>query len=76
MTNVAKKILEKVAAWPEEDQEELADVAREIEARRTGLYVMTDDEKAAVDEGLEQIRRGDFVSEKEMQPFWKRFGVV
>lgn len=76
MSKIAQKILEQVASWPEADQEELAEVAREIEARRTGLYTMTDDEKVAVNKGLEQIRRGDFVTEKEMQPFWKRFGVV
>jgi hypothetical protein len=76
MSKIAQKILEQVASWPEADQEELAEVAREIEARRTGLYTMTDDEKVAVTKGLEEIRRGDFVTEKEMQPFWKRFGVV
>jgi hypothetical protein len=27
-------LLKRVQAWPEEDQEELADVAREIESRR------------------------------------------
>jgi hypothetical protein len=76
MSPVTKTILEQVASWPEEDQEELAEVAREIQARRTGVYIMSDDERTAVDEGLGQIRRGDFVSEKEMESFWKRFGVV
>jgi hypothetical protein len=72
MSPTAKKILEKVASWPEEDQEELAEVAREIEARRTGVYVLSDGEQAAVDEGLQQLRRGQFAPENEMQTFWKR----
>ena len=76
MSKIAQKIFEQIASWPEADQEELAEVAREIEARRTGLYTMTDDEKVAVNKGLEEIYRGDFVTEKEMQPLWKRFGVV
>jgi predicted transcriptional regulator len=76
MSPTAKAILEKVASWPEEDQEELAELARDIEARRTGVYVLNDDEQAATDEGLEQLRRGEFVPDKEMQAFWKRFGVV
>lgn len=76
MSPTAKKILEKVASWPEEDQEELAEIAREIEAHRTGVYVLSDDEQAAVDEGLSQLRRGEFVPEQEMQAFWKRFGVA
>jgi hypothetical protein len=64
-----KELLEKTASWPEEDQEELA--VAEIEARRTGRYVLTDGERAAVNNGLEQVRRGEFVSDVEMQSFWK-----
>ena len=76
MSPAAKIILEKIASWPAEDQEELAEVAREIEARRTGVYVLSDDEQAAVNEGLSQLRLGQFAPEHEMQEFWKRFGVV
>jgi predicted transcriptional regulator len=32
-------------------------------------------ERAAVREGLEQARRGEFVSEGEMDGFWKGIGV-
>jgi len=76
MTKKLKDLLERAETWPEQDQEELAEYSREIEARRTGIYVLSDDERVAVDEGLSQLRRGQFVSEKEMQVFWKKFGVV
>jgi len=69
-------VLESVRSWPEQDQEELVEVAREIEARRTGVYVMSDEERAAVREGLEQARRGEFVPDDEMDAFWKRYGVI
>jgi hypothetical protein len=36
VTKTAKQLLERVASWPEEDQEELAELVREIEARRSG----------------------------------------
>jgi predicted transcriptional regulator len=36
----------------------------EIEARRTGLYVMTDDEPAAVRAGSAQAHRGEFVPDE------------
>lgn len=49
--------------------------AREIEARRKGVYVMDDEEQAAVRDGLEQPRRGEFASDAEMDAFWKRIGV-
>jgi predicted transcriptional regulator len=69
-------VLESVRSWPIEDQEELIELAREIQARRTGVYVMTDDERAAVREGLEQARRGEFVPDEEMDAFWKKIGVL
>jgi hypothetical protein len=67
-----KEILSRVENWPEEDQAELAEVAREIEARRTGVYVLDAEEEAAIREALKD---GKFVSEEEMAAFWKRCGV-
>jgi len=68
-------LLDGVRSWPEEDQEELVEIARAIEARRTGVYEMTDQERAAVREGLAQAERGEFVSDEEMEAFWKRHGI-
>jgi hypothetical protein len=48
-----KAILERVRTWPEERQQELIDVALEIEAELAGAdYEATPDELAAIDEGL------------------------
>jgi predicted transcriptional regulator len=69
-------VLEGVRSWPEQDQEELAELAREIEARRSGVYVMSDEERAAVQEGLDQAQRGEFVPDDEMDTFWKKYGVL
>jgi len=69
-------VFESVRSWPDDDQEELIELAREIEARRTGVYVMNEEERAAVREGLEQARRGEFVSDDEMDAFWKKIGVL
>jgi len=69
-------VLESVRSWPEQDQEELVELAREIEARRSGVYVMSDEERAAVQEGSDQARRGEFVPDDEMAAFWKKYGVL
>jgi len=69
-------VLESVRSWPEQDQEELVELAREIEARRSGVYVMSDEERAAVQEGLDQAQRGEFVPDDEMNAFWKKYGVL
>jgi predicted transcriptional regulator len=64
MSPSTRRLLEQVESWPIEDQEELAEYAREIEARRTGLYTMTDDERAAVRWGLAEADRGEFVPDE------------
>jgi predicted transcriptional regulator len=60
-----------VESWPEEDQEELAEVARIIEARRTGVYRLSDEERAAVREGMAAARRGDFAPDDEIEKFYQ-----
>ena len=66
-----KILLELVQSWPEEDQEELVDVAREIESRRSGVYRLSDEERTAVRAGMDDARRGDFASEEEMDEFYR-----
>lgn len=70
MNAAIKSILERDVAWPEEDQEELAALAREIEARRTGVYTLSDEEKAAI----ETARRSGLASDGEVAAFWSRHG--
>lgn len=64
-------VLENVRTWPKQDQEELVELAREIEARRSGFYKMTDDEKAAV----ERAEKTPIVPDDEVAAFWKARGV-
>lgn len=58
-----KDVLDQAETWPQQDQEELAEYAREIQARRTGIYIMSDQERAAVRRGLAQADRGEFVAD-------------
>jgi hypothetical protein len=72
MIEATKEILRRVENWPQEDQEELAELACEIEARRTGVYILTNDERVALDEAL----RSAVASDEEVAAFWKRHGVT
>lgn len=73
MNSAVKDILAKVAGWPEEDQEELAKLAREIEARRAEVYELSADERNAIAEA----RAGAFASEDDVKAFWKwHFGTA
>jgi uncharacterized protein (UPF0335 family) len=59
-----KAVLERVPTWPEERQQELAEVALEIEAELAGAgYDATPDELAAIDEGL----AGEAASDEEVK---------
>jgi hypothetical protein len=60
VNKLLKEMIEHADTWPREDQEELAEYAREIEARRTGVYTMSDDERVAVRKGLGEADRGEF----------------
>lgn len=74
MNRLLKEVFEHAASWPREDQEELAEYAREIEARRTGIYAMSEDERAAVGKGLAEADRGEFVPDEIVAEADKRHG--
>jgi hypothetical protein len=63
---VTAKALQDVPLRPQEDQEALADYARKLEARRTGIYRLTCDERTAI----QRARDGEYVPDEEMD--WKR----
>jgi len=51
-------------------QEELLEMARAIEARRTRVYLLSEDERAAID----AARRSAIASDEKVREFWERFG--
>jgi len=67
-----KAVLERIPTWPEQQQQQLAEIALEIEAElaRCG-YEATPDELTAIDEGL----AGEAASEEKVKAalalFWK-----
>ena len=77
MNKSLEDVLERVKSWPEQRQQ---DAARVLEAHvlgtmeRTGLapHEVTDEERAAIEIGLEQAKRGEFVSDADMDAFWNR----
>jgi hypothetical protein len=69
MSPAMKELLQKVESWPEEDQRELAELARDIEARRSGVYRATADELKALDEA----ERSGVASEQEVEAVFRSF---
>jgi hypothetical protein len=65
-----KEVLQRVETWPEEAQEELAQIAREIDAQLAGgSYHATAEELAALDEA----ERSGIASEEEVEAAFKSF---
>ena len=65
---VLKEVLERVETWPEEAQEELAEIAREIDAGlKGGTYRATPDELAGIDRGLKAAREGRFATDEQVE---------
>jgi hypothetical protein len=70
MSPAIKELFEQVASWPQEDQEELAELARQIEARRTGVYRATPEELQALDEA----ERSGIANDEEVEAAFRSFG--
>jgi hypothetical protein len=65
-----KAVLERVPTWPEDRQQELAEIALEIEGELAGAeYDATPDELAAIDEGL----AGEAASDEEVKAAFALF---
>jgi hypothetical protein len=65
-----KAVLERVPSWPKDRQQELAEIALEIEAELAGTeYEAAPDELAAIDEGLS----GEAASEEEVDAAFALF---
>ena len=65
-----KAVLERVPSWPEDRQQELAELALEIEAELAcAKYEATPDELAAIDEGLS----GDAATQREVDATFALF---
>jgi len=69
MTTTTKKLLEQVASWPQEDQDELVELARDIEARRSGVYRATQEELKALDEA----DRSGVATDEEVEAAFRTF---
>jgi predicted transcriptional regulator len=69
-----KEILDRVLTWPAERQEDAAQLLLELEASEGEFYHPSDEEWAAIEEGLAQAKRGEFVSADEIAELLKPSG--
>ena len=73
MGGLAETILDRIETWPDEARAELLASIVEIEAKHIGHYRLSDDERAAVRRGLEEMRQGKFASEERIAAIFNRY---
>jgi predicted transcriptional regulator len=68
MNKALNDIVRRADAWPDSAQEELAQLAREIEAEvNAGAYRATPAELAGIDRGLRDSAEGKFASAEQVE---------
>ena len=75
MTKLLEQAIASVQSLPEAEQDEAAEVLLSLVSRFREPVRLDDEARAAIREGSEQARRGEFVSDDEMAEFFKRHGV-
>jgi predicted transcriptional regulator len=67
-------LLERVASWPEDAQDEFVKSLAEIERKHAGVYRLSDEERAAVRRGLSDMRAGRLASDEAVAALFSRYG--
>jgi predicted transcriptional regulator len=75
MTQLLAEAMEKLSRLPEGRQDELARMLIDVAANDLSPYELTEEELAAVEEGLAQAERGEFATDEDVAAMWKKFGL-
>jgi hypothetical protein len=75
MTKLLEQAIARARELPEADQDEAAEVLLSLVSKFREPARLDEETRAAIREGSEQARRGEFVSDAEMAEFFKRHGV-
>jgi predicted transcriptional regulator len=73
MNKMLETLLGRAADWPDEAQDEPVRSAIEIEAKHGGMYKLSDEERAAVRRGLEEMRQGKLATDEEVAAVLDRY---
>ena len=75
MTKLLEKAFARARELPAEDQDSIAIMLLSMTTDDPDIDPIDDKTRAAILEGLEQARRGEFVPDAEIEALWKRHGV-
>ena len=75
MTRMLDEAIKKVRELPDSVQDDAAEMLFSVAAKQGEPVKLDEETRAAVREGRAQARRGEFVSEEDMQAFFERHGM-
>lgn len=73
MIKVLEQAIEKVRKLPKEQQEYAAEVLEQIAEAGEAVYVLSDQERRLVLEGLAELDRGEVASETEVRAVFDKY---
>ena len=73
MIKVLEQAIEKIMKLPRERQEYAAEVLEQIAELGEDVYVLSDEERRLVREGLDELDRGEVASEAEVRSVFDRY---
>jgi predicted transcriptional regulator len=75
MTKLLEQAISKVRELSAEKQDQLALLLLSMADDDEDVGELDEETRAAIQEGLEQARRGEFASDEEVAALWKRHGL-
>ena len=78
MSHISKrleKILESVRQWPADRQDAAAEILEHLDALEAEPYELSPEERADLEEALEEVKRGEIASDEEVAGVFARLGL-
>lgn len=72
-TKDLEKLFARVPTWPKDAQEELVRSMAEIETRYTKIYHLDAEERAALKRSANDVRKGHFASQEQVEKVFARY---
>ena len=70
-----KEIVEIIDQWPEERREDAAQILAALREQGDGIYKLSPDERRAIEQSREQMRRGELATDEEIAAVRRKHGV-
>jgi hypothetical protein len=74
MTKLLEQAISKARELPSDEQDLLAAIMLSVTDGDALIPDIDEETRTAIREGLAQARRGEFVSDDEIEALWKRYG--